>query len=44
MESLTQTIESVFVRLLKPILDPLHGFLDQLPPAAWRASVLPFCW
>ena len=42
METLKQTIESVFVRVLKPMLDPLHGFLDQLPPAVWRGSVCAF--
>ena len=42
MESLKQSIESILVRVLKPILDPLHGFLDQLPPAVWRMSVCAF--
>ena len=34
MEFLDQTL----VRLLKPLLDPLHGWLDSLPPVMWRAS------
>ncbi len=42
MESLTNTIESVLVRILKPFLDPLHGFMDQLPPSMWRISVCLF--
>ena len=42
METLTNTIESVFVRVLKPFLDPLHGFMDQLPPSLWRISVCLF--
>ena len=42
MESLTRIIESILVRVLKPALDPLHGFLDQLPPSVWRFSVCVF--
>lgn len=42
MEGLTRVIESVLVRVLKPVLDPLHGFLDQLPPSVWRGSVCLF--
>lgn len=42
MTSLKQMIESVLVRILTPVLEPLHGFLDQLPPAVWRLSVCAF--
>ncbi len=42
MDGLKSTIESVFVRGLKPLLDPLHSALDQLPPPLWRASVCLF--
>lgn len=35
-------IASVLVGLLKPVLDPIHAFLDQLPPPVWRFSVCLF--
>ena len=42
MDSLKSFIESLFVRILKPVFDPLHEFLDQLPPSMWRFSVCVF--
>lgn len=37
-----EAIASVLVRLLKPVLDPVHALLDQLPPPVWRVSVCLF--
>tara|TARA_A100001037_G_C14985747_1_gene560162 strand:+ start:416 stop:685 length:270 start_codon:yes stop_codon:yes gene_type:complete len=42
MESLTRWIESLLVGGLKPVLDPLHSMLDQLPPSIWRLLVCLF--
>ena len=42
MDALKGMIESIFVRVLSPVLDPLHGFLDQLPPLTWRIAVCLF--
>ena len=42
IESLKILLEKTLVPVLKVGLDPLHAFLDGLPPAVWRISVCLF--
>ncbi len=42
MERITQFLEATLVPVLRPLFDPLHAAINQLPPPVWRLSICLF--